>query len=353
MSAPWTATALTLFPEMFPGRSGFRSPAGAGERHQDASGYHGHPRLRGKAATALIDDTPAGSGANMVMRVDVLAGDRRGDGRFGGAPGAYSAGAALRAGLRARAGGRPRRDLRAATEGVDERIFAARNNVNSSLGDFVLSGGELAAMAVMDSCVRLLPGVMGDAASHAEEEASRTPRIPALHAAPELRGPRHPAVSAAAITGGEWRKATPPRRSRNRNRRLTGGLCRPDETLNTTDGKDDGRATSLQSSKRKSWRSWRAERHHRFRPRRHAEGQRQGIGNLRRGEVRQVEDPRAHPGVRGRLHRLLARACVRTSRSRKISYGEAYAACSGPFAVGRLDRGDPPAAASAARSSIT
>ena len=78
-------------------------------------------------------------------------------------------------------------------EGVDERVIAARGLEEVSLGDFVLSGGEIAALALIDACVRLLPGVMGKEASGAEESFADGPaRIPAIHPAAAVRGPRDP-----------------------------------------------------------------------------------------------------------------------------------------------------------------
>jgi tRNA (guanine37-N1)-methyltransferase len=166
----WKATILTLFPEMFPGPlqhslAGKALEAGlwlldvrdirasAGDRHR------------------TVDDTPAGGGPGMVMKPDVLA-------------------AAIDA---AGADGRPRllmsprgdrltqayvRELAAGPgavivcgrfEGVDERVIERRGLREVSLGDFVLSGGEPAALALLDSIVRLLPGVMGKSESGAEE----------------------------------------------------------------------------------------------------------------------------------------------------------------------------------------
>jgi tRNA (guanine37-N1)-methyltransferase len=121
-----------------------------------------------------VDDTPAGGGPGMVMRVDVLA--RAIDAACGGGPAerplvyltprgvpmtqAMLKGYARAPGLVIVCG---------RFEGVDERIFAARPGLEVSLGDFVLSGGEIAAMALIDGVVRLLPGVIGSALSVAEE----------------------------------------------------------------------------------------------------------------------------------------------------------------------------------------
>ena len=169
----WHASVLTLFPEMFPGPLG-TSLAGRALKNGIWSLETIDIRDFAEGKHRQVDDTPAGGGAGMVMRVDVLA---------------RAIDAALASGPQDRpvlylSPRGPRfaqafaRELIAGPgaifvcgrfEGVDERIFAARNVKELSLGDFVLSGGELAAMAVIDACVRLLPGVMGEAASHAEE----------------------------------------------------------------------------------------------------------------------------------------------------------------------------------------
>jgi tRNA (guanine37-N1)-methyltransferase len=166
----WRASVLTIFPEMFPG------PLGAS--------------LAGKAMTAgawsleaidirtfapdkhrTVDDTPAGGGPGMVMKADVLA--RAID----------AACDASRPPLLMSPRGAPLTQKRVAAlasgsgvvvicgryEGIDERLIDARRLEEVSVGDYVLSGGEVAALALIDACVRLLPGVMGKQASAAEE----------------------------------------------------------------------------------------------------------------------------------------------------------------------------------------
>jgi tRNA (guanine37-N1)-methyltransferase len=168
----WRATVLTLYPEMFPGPLGL-SLSGKALAANLWSLEARNIREHGIGPHRLVDDTPAGGGAGMVMRADVLAG-------------AIDAAAPAD-------DGRPRllmsprgsplsqsrvRELAAAPgalivcgrfEGVDERIVEARRLVEISIGDYVLSGGELAAMVLLDACVRLIPGVMGAAESAAEE----------------------------------------------------------------------------------------------------------------------------------------------------------------------------------------
>ena len=166
----WRATVLTIFPEMFPGPLGL-SLAGkalaAGLWTLDAVDIRGHATDKHRS----VDDTPAGGGPGMVMRADVLARAIDAVGQDDGPR------------LLMSARGRPLTQARVAElakgpgvvavcgrfEGVDERLIAARNLEEVSIGDYVLSGGEIAALALLDACVRLIPGVMGKEASGAEE----------------------------------------------------------------------------------------------------------------------------------------------------------------------------------------
>lgn len=168
----WAATVVTLFPDLFPGPLG-ASLAGDALARGLWSLEPVDLRAYGLGRHRAVDDTPAGGGPGMVMRADVIA-------------------AALDAALPA-ADDRPRfymsprgrpltqplvRQLAAGPglvllcgrfEGVDERVLAARGLQEVSVGDYVLSGGEIAAYAVLDAAVRLLPGVMGAARSGEEE----------------------------------------------------------------------------------------------------------------------------------------------------------------------------------------
>jgi tRNA (guanine37-N1)-methyltransferase len=166
----WRASILTIFPEMFPGPLAL-SLAGkalaSGIWSLDAHDIRSHATDKHRT----VDDTPAGGGPGMVMKADVLA----------QALDAIAADARPRLLMSAR--GTPLTQARAIAlatgpgavilcgrfEGVDERLIAARKLEEVSLGDFVLSGGEIAALALLDACVRLLPGVMGKKASAAEE----------------------------------------------------------------------------------------------------------------------------------------------------------------------------------------
>jgi tRNA (guanine37-N1)-methyltransferase len=168
----WRATVFTLFPEMFPGPLGI-SLAGEGLAREHWSLEIRDIRAHGKGRHRAVDDTPSGGGPGMVIRADVLAssldagldeGDRR--------PRVLlSPRGALFTHARANtlAAGEGVVVICGRFEGVDERIVAARALEEMSIGDYVLSGGEIAAFAVLDACVRLLPGVMGKESSSLEE----------------------------------------------------------------------------------------------------------------------------------------------------------------------------------------
>ena len=173
---PWRATVLTLFPEIFPGPLG-ASLLGDALRGDIWSLETAQIREHGLGRHRSVDDTPAGGGPGMIMRADVLA----------AALGAASPAEDPRPRLLMSPRGMPftqsaARELAAGPgvvivcgrfEGVDERVIEARHLREVSVGDFVLAGGETAAMAVIEACVRLLPGVMGRQAS-AEEESFET-----------------------------------------------------------------------------------------------------------------------------------------------------------------------------------
>jgi tRNA (guanine37-N1)-methyltransferase len=166
----FAATILALFPEMFPGPLGLSLAGDALQRGLwscDAQNIRAHGIGRHRA----VDDTPAGGGPGMVMRADVLAAsldalpaDARP--RLLMSP----RGKPLTQGMaRAWAEGQGLVILCARFEGVDERVIHARDLIEVSIGDYVLSGGEIAALALLDACVRLIPGVMGKSESGAEE----------------------------------------------------------------------------------------------------------------------------------------------------------------------------------------
>jgi tRNA (guanine37-N1)-methyltransferase len=169
---PWRASVLTLLPEMFPGPlghslAGTALAAGTWQLRTVAIREFGLGRHR------VVDDTPAGGGAGMVMRCDVVAAAvdhaRLADPNL---PLLYLSPRGERLGqplVRELSSGPGVMLLAGRFEGIDERVIAARAMREVSLGDYVLSGGELAAMVLIDACVRLLPGVMGAAASLSEE----------------------------------------------------------------------------------------------------------------------------------------------------------------------------------------
>jgi tRNA (guanine37-N1)-methyltransferase len=168
----WTACVLTIFPDMFPGPLGASL---AGQGLADGRWRLEAMNIRDFAADKhrSVDDTPAGGGPGMVMRADIL-------------------GAAIDAARAAHPGlpliypsprGKPLTQARihelseaqgaiilcGRFEGVDQRVIEARDIEEISIGDYVLSGGELAAMVIIDAAVRLLPGIMGSRESVSEE----------------------------------------------------------------------------------------------------------------------------------------------------------------------------------------
>ena len=171
MPAPWTATVLTMCPEAFPGPLGV-SLIGSAWKEQDLWRLETVDiRKFSKDKRGFLDDTPAGGGPGQVMRADVIAAavdqiDRAG-----------------RPLLVMSARGRPLTQARVKEwakgpglivlcgrfEGVDQRVIEARGFEEVAVGDAVLAGGEAAAMVVIEACVRLVPGVLGEAASLAEE----------------------------------------------------------------------------------------------------------------------------------------------------------------------------------------
>jgi tRNA (guanine37-N1)-methyltransferase len=165
----WTATVMTLFPEMFPGPLGCSLAGKAlaeGLWRLETVDIRGFARDKHRS----VDDAPFGGGPGMVMRPDIL--DRViGEGAGPGPVVYLSPRGRLvdQARIKALAGSPGVSLLCGRYEGVDERVIEARGVEELSLGDFVLSGGEPAAIALVDACVRLLPGVVGDRATLAEE----------------------------------------------------------------------------------------------------------------------------------------------------------------------------------------
>jgi tRNA (guanine37-N1)-methyltransferase len=167
----WRASVLTIFPDMFPGPLGLSLAGKAlagGLWSLEAVDIRTHATDKHRT----VDDTPAGGGPGMVMKADVLA--RAVDAVAANDP---------RPRLLMSPRGTPLTQAKVATlakgpgavilcgrfEGIDERLIAARDFEEVSVGDYVLSGGETAAFVLIDACVRLLPGVMGKEASGVEE----------------------------------------------------------------------------------------------------------------------------------------------------------------------------------------
>lgn len=168
----FAATILTLYPEMFPGPLGHSI---AGRARDEGAWALETLQIRDFATDRhhTVDDTPAGGGAGMVMKADVLGAaidaalERQPDAPVlamspRGAP-------LTQRRVRNLSAGPGVTILCGRFEGFDERIFDARPVEEVSVGDYVLSGGEIGALALLDACIRLLPGVMGAASSGDEE----------------------------------------------------------------------------------------------------------------------------------------------------------------------------------------
>jgi len=219
----WRATVLTIFPDMFPGPLGV-SLAGKALASNIWSLETLNIRDFATDRHSTVDDTPAGGGPGMVMKADVLA---RAIDAAGGAAGTgrprllmSPRGVPLtQARVEALSKGDGVVALCGRYEGIDERLISARGLEEISIGDYVLSGGEIAACALIDACVRLLPGVMGKAESSAEESFSEgLLEYPQYTRPVDFEGRAIPDV----LTGGDhakvaaWRRAEAERLTRER-----------------------------------------------------------------------------------------------------------------------------------------
>jgi len=226
----WRATVLTIFPEMFPGPLALSLAGKAlakGVWALDAIDIREHTTDKHRT----VDDTPAGGGPGMVMKADVLARaiDAAGTGRprllmsARGTPLTQERIVALAAG--------PGPVIVCGRfEGVDERVIAARELEEVSIGDFVLSGGEIAALALIDACVRLLPGVMGSQASGTEESFADGLLEYAQYTRPQLfEGRAIPEVLLSGDHGkiAAWRRAEAERLTRERRPDLWAARAKP------------------------------------------------------------------------------------------------------------------------------
>jgi len=240
----WRATVLTLFPEMFPGPLGV-SLAGkalaSGLWTLEARDIRDSATDRHRS----VDDTPAGGGPGMVLRADVLA------------AAIDAAEISLdRPRLLMSPRGRPLTQFQVTElaagpgplivcgrfEGIDQRVITARGLEEVSIGDYVLSGGEIAALALVDACVRLLPGVMGKLASGADESFSAgLLEYPQYTRPQEFEGQSIPEIliSGDHARVAAWRQAGPLGRQTGPNR------IRPNKARSKTSKKQDGRVTRL------------------------------------------------------------------------------------------------------------
>ena len=219
----WRASVLTIFPEMFPGTLGMslagKALAGGTTWALDVVDIRAHASDKHRT----VDDTPAGGGPGLVMKPDVLA----------RALDAASSPDDTRPRLLMSPRGMPLTQARAATlargpgavilcgrfEGVDERIIEARNFSEVSIGDYVLSGGEVAAFVLIDACVRLIPGVMGQMASADEESFSQGLLEYPQYTRPQLfegRGIPEVLTSGDHAKVAAWRRAEAERLTRER-----------------------------------------------------------------------------------------------------------------------------------------
>jgi tRNA (guanine37-N1)-methyltransferase len=224
MREPWTVRVLTLFPEIFPGPLGSSLTGRAlasGLWRLDVKNIRDVASDRHRS----VDDTPAGGGAGMVLRADIAAAalDAADSGLpFSDWPIVYLSprGARFDQGrARAFARGSGLTLLCGRFEGVDERVLQARAVEEVSLGDFVLTGGEIAAMALIDAVVRLIPRVLGNADSTVEESFSAgLLEFPQYTRPTEWEGLRIPEVLLSGHHGqiAEWRRIQAERLTKER-----------------------------------------------------------------------------------------------------------------------------------------
>jgi tRNA (guanine37-N1)-methyltransferase len=220
----WTARVLTLMPEMFPGPLGASLIGRAAERGLWRLEV-ANPRDWATDRHRTVDDTPAGGGAGMVMRADVAAAAL--DAVATGLPATewpvlYPSPRGPRldqARVRRLAAGRGVTILCGRFEGIDERLLAARGLEEVSLGDFVMTGGEIAAMALIDATVRLIPRVLGNSESTVEESfAAGLLEHPQYTRPPEWEGLTIPEVLLSGHHGriAAWRRSEAERLTKER-----------------------------------------------------------------------------------------------------------------------------------------
>jgi tRNA (guanine37-N1)-methyltransferase len=218
---PWTARVLTLYPEMFPGPLGHSLTGRAlaeGVWRLEPIQIRDFARDRHRT----VDDSPAGGGAGMVMKPDIVAAALDAAPPRPDRPAIYLSprGQPLTQDrIRALAGGGGLTLLCGRFEGVDERVIEARGLEEISLGDFVMTGGEIAAMALIDATVRLIPQVLGNADSAVEESFSNgLLEFPQYTRPTEWDGRRIPEVLLSGHHGriAAWRRAQAERLTKER-----------------------------------------------------------------------------------------------------------------------------------------
>jgi tRNA (guanine37-N1)-methyltransferase len=237
----WRATVLTLFPEMFPGPLGV-SLAGkaltSGLWSLEARDIRDSATDRHRS----VDDTPAGGGPGMVLRANVLAAAIDAADIDQSRPRLLMSprGRPLtQAQIRELAAGPGPLVVCGRFEGVDQRVIEARHLEEVSIGDYVLSGGEIAAMALIDACVRLLPGVMGKQASGEDESFSEgLLEYPQFTRPQEFEGRGIPEIliSGDHAKVAAWRKAEAEALTRARRPDLWANRSGQKATKSTTDG---------------------------------------------------------------------------------------------------------------------
>jgi tRNA (guanine37-N1)-methyltransferase len=238
----WRATVLTLFPDMFPGPLGV-SLAGKGLATGLWALQVRDIRCSATDRHRSVDDTPAGGGPGMVLRADVLAAAIDAANVPPSHPRLLMSprGRPLtQARVRELTAGRGALIVCGRFEGVDQRVIEARKLEEISIGDYVLSGGEIAAMALIDACVRLLPGVMGKAESAAEESFSASLLEYPQYTRPQLfEGAPIPDILASGDHAkvAAWRRAKAEALTRDRRPDLWDAAKDPaGRTKNPTDG---------------------------------------------------------------------------------------------------------------------
>ncbi|MBC8130850.1 MAG: tRNA (guanosine(37)-N1)-methyltransferase TrmD [Rhizobiaceae bacterium] len=227
------ATVLTLYPEMFPGPLGV-SLAGRALERGDALVETLQIRDFSVGRNRMVDDTPSGGGAGMVLRADVLARavdhaspDDDARPRLLMSPRGRPLTQAF---VRQLADGPGATIVCGRFEGVDERVIGGRGLIEVSIGDYILSGGEMAALVLLDAVIRLLPGVMGNAQS-GETESFETGLLEHPHYTrpAEWEGRTIPPVLTSGDHGAvaRWRKAEAERITRERRPDLLGLALKP------------------------------------------------------------------------------------------------------------------------------